>query len=120
MIDPRMTTEHEVTNRHFLLAGVTETEPFRSRGMGQRTEVPVRNRQQHGRGLRDQLTLVQASSDSAIALQRNSGMSEGLGISVEFESFPDIDLAFESLAREKSGIELLNPTFPISTLKGVP
>ena len=27
---------------------------------------------------------------------------------VEFESFPDIDLAFESLARERSGIELLN------------
>ena len=35
-------------------------------------------------------------------------MSEGLGISVEFESFPGIDLAFESLARERSGIELLN------------
>ena len=27
---------------------------------------------------------------------------------MEFESFPDIDLAFESLSREKSGIELLN------------
>ena len=27
---------------------------------------------------------------------------------VEFESFPDIELAFESLARERSGIELLN------------
>ena len=103
-----MTTEHEIRNRHFLLTGITETEPFRSRGMGQRREVPVRNRQQHGSGLRDQLALVQASSDSAIAIQRNAGMSEGLGISVEFESFRGIDLAFESLAREKSGIELLN------------
>ena len=27
---------------------------------------------------------------------------------IEFESFPDIELAFESLARERSGIELLN------------
>ncbi len=27
---------------------------------------------------------------------------------MEFESFPDIELAFESLARERSGIELLN------------
>ena len=103
-----MTTEHEIGNRHFLLTGITETEPFRSRGIGQRKDVPVRNRQQHGGGLRDQLALVQASSDSAIAIQRNSGMSEGFGISVEFESFPGIDLAFESLAREKSGIELLN------------
>ena len=31
-----------------------------------------------------------------------------LGLRVEFESFPDIELAFESLARERSGIELLN------------
>ena len=35
-------------------------------------------------------------------------MEEGLGIRVEFESFPDVKLAFESLARERSGIELLN------------
>ena len=31
-----------------------------------------------------------------------------LGLRVEFESFADIELAFESLARERSGIELLN------------
>ena len=35
-------------------------------------------------------------------------MEDGLGPQVEFESFPDIELAFESLARERSGIELLN------------
>ena len=35
-------------------------------------------------------------------------MEEGLGLQVEFESFPDVELAFESLARERSGIELLN------------
>ena len=35
-------------------------------------------------------------------------MEEGLGLQVEFESFPDIELAFESLARERLGIELLN------------
>ena len=35
-------------------------------------------------------------------------MDERLGLQVEFESFPDIELAFESLARERSGIELLN------------
>ena len=31
-----------------------------------------------------------------------------MGLQVEFESFPDVELAFESLAREASGIELLN------------
>ena len=35
-------------------------------------------------------------------------MEEGLGLQVEFESFPDIELAFESLAREHWGLELLN------------
>ena len=35
-------------------------------------------------------------------------MEEGLGLQVEFESFPDVELAFESLARERQGIELLN------------
>ncbi len=35
-------------------------------------------------------------------------MDEGLGLQVEFESFPEIELAFERLARERSGIELLN------------
>ena len=35
-------------------------------------------------------------------------MEDGLGLRVEFESFPDVELAFESLAREPSGIELLN------------
>ena len=35
-------------------------------------------------------------------------MDEGFGLQIEFESFPDVELAFESLARERSGIELLN------------
>ena len=35
-------------------------------------------------------------------------MEDGLGLQVEFESFPDIEFAFESLAREHWGIELLN------------
>ena len=103
-----MTMEHEIRSRHFFLNNVTETEPFRSRGMGQRRDVPVRNRQKQSAGLRGQLAEVQASSESAAIVQRDAGMSERLGISVEFESFPDVDLAFESLARERSGIELRN------------
>ena len=35
-------------------------------------------------------------------------MEDGPGLQVEFESFPDVELAFESLARERSGIELSN------------
>jgi len=35
-------------------------------------------------------------------------MDDGFGLQIEFESFPDVELAFESLAAERSGIELLN------------
>ena len=35
-------------------------------------------------------------------------MEDGLGLRLEFESFPEVEMAFESLARERSGIELLN------------
>ncbi|MHB9146308.1 MAG: S8 family peptidase [Symbiobacteriia bacterium] len=40
--------------------------------------------------------------------QEAAGLDVGIGLQVEFESFPDIELVFESLARERSGIELLN------------
>ena len=40
--------------------------------------------------------------------QEAAGLDDGLGLQVEFESSPEIELAFESLARERSGIELLN------------
>ncbi|SFL37114.1 Subtilase family protein [Nitrosomonas aestuarii] len=46
--------------------------------------------------------------DQAVEQQHQAGLDDGLGLQIEFESFPDIELAFESLARERSGIELLN------------
>ena len=51
---------------------------------------------------------VRTAAESARQAQQEAGMEESLGIQVEFESFPDIELPFESLARERSGIELLN------------
>ena len=51
---------------------------------------------------------VHASAKAAADGQRHAGMEDGLGLQVEFESFPELELAFESLARENQGIELLN------------
>ena len=51
---------------------------------------------------------VRTAAESARQAQQDAGMEESLGIQVEFESFPDIELAFESLARERLGIELQN------------
>ena len=98
----------EGRNRHFILEGVTETEPYRSQGGGRRPEPPERDRARHGAALQRQLGELRAEVESAREAQQAAGMEEGLDLQVEFESFPGIELAFESLARERSGIELLN------------
>ena len=96
--------------RHFILESVTETEQYRypGRGNGQRSAVPPRDRPQHSRALRDQLATIRNEANAVHQMQRDVGIREGLGLHVEFESFPDVELAFESLARERQRIELLN------------
>ena len=95
------------THRHFILEGFTHTETYVAhRGGGGGRNVPARDRQEHGAALSGQLNEVRAAAEAAA---RDAEESEGgLGIQVEFESFPDIDLAFESLSRENQGIELRN------------
>ena len=55
-----------------------------------------------------QLDELGARAEAAKEAQLKAGIDEGLGLVIEFESFPDIELAFESLARDHLGIELLN------------
>lgn len=94
--------------RHFILEGVTETEAYRSRGRGGRSPIPRQDRAQHGGALQRQIEELRSEAAAAGEAQREAGLEDGLGLQVEFESFPDIELAFESLAREHRGIELLN------------
>ena len=95
--------------RHFILEGVTRPEPYRSpRQGGGGSKVRGRNRLQHGGMLLQQIDELREEADSVRKVQQDAGIEEGLGLQVEFESFPDIELAFESLDRERSGIELLN------------
>ena len=99
----------EERNRHFVLEGVTEVEPYRSpQEGGGRPNIPMRDRQGHGTSLMRQLRELRSEAETARAAQQEAGLDNGLGLRIEFESFPEIDLAFESLARERSGIELLN------------
>ena len=96
-------------NRHFILVGSATTEPFRSPQQGGgRGVVPDRDRQQHGGELLQQIEALKPQISEARTAQEDAGVEEGFGLQIEFESFPDIELAFESLAREHSGIELLN------------
>lgn len=96
-------------HRHFILDGVTEVETYRSPSLPvSRSVIPERDRQRHGAALQRQLREVHQHADVARDAQQSAGLDEGLGIPIEFESFPGIELAFESLARDRSGIELLN------------
>ena len=95
------------THRHFILEGFTDTETYVAhRGRGGGRNVPARDRQEHGAALSGQLNEVRAAAEAAARDAEES--EDGLGIQVEFQSFPDIDLAFESLSRENQGIELRN------------
>lgn len=83
---------------HFLIEGSGATHAFRSprqgRGAG---PVPPRDRPTHAAALRAELAeAIMAEEDAPTRLQ------------LEFQSFEGIELATESLARDASGIELLN------------
>lgn len=94
---------------HFVLDGFTETESFRSpQQSGGKKDVPARNRRRHGNALLRQIEALKRTMDTARQAQLEEGAEAEIGLQIEFESFPDIELAFESLARERSGIELLN------------
>lgn len=94
---------------HFIFQNSAQAESFaRPRQKIEPKSIPSRDRQVHGShllGKLQQLTPVLAESK---VKQQQAGIDEGFGLQIEFESFPDVELAFESLARERSGIELRN------------
>ena len=104
-----MAEEGSQPRRHFILDHTGEAERFRRPGGGGDAQtVPRRNRQAHGSALLQQVDRLKPELEQAKAQQQQVGMQDGFGLQIEFESFPDIELAFESLAAERSGIELLN------------
>lgn len=104
-----MTDKHNRMKQHFILKGVTTTEQFRSPLQSrQQSRIPDRDRPRHGTALLGQVEALKSEMTTAREAQEHAGLDGGFGLQVEFESFPDIELAFESLARERSGIELLN------------
>ncbi|WP_235668346.1 S8 family peptidase [Pseudomonas coronafaciens] len=62
----------------------------------------------HGNALREQLQQLRPVAEQAKEEQAALGIQDGVGLRVQFESFDDIKLAFESLANKPNGIELLN------------
>lgn len=94
---------------HFIFQNSAQSEHFTSPAKGGGgTAIPDRDRNEHGGALLGKLQQLTPVLNDAAAQQRQAGADEGFGLQIEFESFPDVELAFESLARESSGIELRN------------
>jgi hypothetical protein len=94
---------------HLILVNTASTEVFQTR----RTpitgpELPERDRATHGGSLLAQLAAIKPIAERAKVEQEQAGLDSGFGLTISFTGFPDVELAFESLARERSGIELLN------------
>ena len=105
-----MEEDHQQKKRHFLLGNLAAPEPFRppQRSFTPKSP-PIRERQSHGNHLFSQINKLKPVIQDAREIQVAAGVDDAsLGLQLEFASFDDIELAFESLARENSGIELLN------------
>ena len=95
---------------HFILGGNGEREPFvrPPRAIGAGAPLRQRDRISHGNDLLSQIDTLRPQMATARERQESAGLEAGFGLRVEFESFTEIELAFESLSREHLGIELLN------------
>lgn len=95
--------------RHLILEGVTEARRFVSPSqMVTPSPIPNRDRVSHSGELMQDINRLREHAATIRQQQVLADIEDGNGIQVEFESYPDIELAFESLARDRLGIELLN------------
>lgn len=93
---------------HFVLTNTSEAKPFTAHGGGGSEPPPELPRAQHGAALQAQLLALRPIAEAAVAKQTEQGLESGLGLQIHFVSQPDIELAFESLANDTKGIELLS------------
>jgi len=104
-----MPDQSDGKRRHFILQGFAETERFvRPHRKIEPSPIPEQNRFLHGTQLLGQIKSLKPFLETAREIQEEAGFKRDFGLQVEFESFPDIELAFENLSREKQGIELFN------------
>lgn len=95
---------------HFFLDSSAISTGFTSpRGGGGSHQItPAQNRPTHSGKLRGDLAIISTKLDTLKEKSADIALTMGIGIQVEFESFPDIDMAVESLANATQGIDLHN------------
>lgn len=104
-----MTDQRKENLPHLFPQNTASTDPFTSHRIVVRPPpIPDRGRAQHGNALLGQIQQLKPIAEHAKEAQRALGIQDGLGLRIQFESFNDARLAFESLANKPAGIELLN------------
>ncbi|EGR4210622.1 S8 family peptidase [Vibrio cholerae] len=102
--------ENSFTKPHFFLNDSASSHPFTSpsKGGGGSPAIPSKDRPSHSRKLRKDLQNVTSTLSSLKAATSSVHLTTGLGIQVEFESFPDVEMSVQSLANDPQGIVLHN------------
>ncbi|MEJ3589848.1 S8 family peptidase [Pseudomonas bubulae] len=104
-----MTDQRRANLPHLFPQNTSSLEPFTSHRVVVRTSpLPERDRAQHGNALQGQIQQLRPIAEQAKEAQQALGIQDGIGLRIQFESFNDVKLAFESLANKPKGIELLN------------
>ena len=95
---------------HFFLNSNAKTKNFTSPGSGGggKNAVPVQDRAEHSGKLRGDLANISTKLEALKDEVSEVPLTMGIGIQVAFESFPDVDMAVESLANAIYGVELHN------------
>lgn len=82
--------------RHITLDGFSTVENFASKSTGRTPKAPLRDRERHGQHLTDQYeVLVNAYQEKRDQVEQP--ITEDLGIYVNIESFPEVQLPLDSL-----------------------
>jgi subtilisin family serine protease len=102
--------QNEFDKPHFFFNSSANSHEFTSpnRGGGGSVTVPAQDRATHSAQLRQNIqTVANELSVLKHSLPLNQ-LNMGVGIQIEFESYPDVEMAVESLANDTQGIVLHN------------
>ncbi len=104
-----MTEGAKAKLQHLIIEGFSETGNYsRPKEKIDSPEIANQDRNSHGSYLLGQIETLNNDMLSALQIQEKAGIEADRGLRIEFESFPEIKTAFESLSFGSTGIELLN------------
>lgn len=96
------------TRKHLYLGATGKAESYTSTATVRKGPIPAQDRRQHGGALKMQLAAVAEEQARLVQDAAARNLESAIGLQVEFESFPGVELAVASLANAASHIELLN------------